>query len=99
MKKLHSHFLNNNFENVIIDPSTQRLSYVAFANTKGLVELPYAPEKGVISLEYLNNPQRRKEYIDKWYDTVSIGKKLILPYHYISNTDYPVEKIDDWIFN
>lgn len=97
MKKLHSHFLNNNFENVIIDPSTQRLSYVAFANTKGLVELPYAPEKGVISLEYLNNPQRRKEYIDKWYDTVSIGKKLILPYHYISNTDYPVEKIDDWI--
>lgn len=97
MKKLHSRFLNNNFENVIIDPSTQRLSYVAFANTKGLVELPYAPEKGVISLEYLNNPQRRKEYIDKWYDTVSIGKKLILPYHYISNTDYPVEKIDDWI--
>ena len=82
---------------MIIDPSTQRLSYVAFANTKGLVELPYAPEKGVISLEYLNNPQRRKEYIDKWYDTVSIGKKLILPYHYISNTDYPVEKIDDWI--
>ena len=97
MKKLHLHFLNNNFENVIIDPSTQRLSYVAFANTKGLVELPYAPEKGVISLEYLHNPQRRKEYIDKWYNTVSIGKKLILPYHYISNTDYPVEKVDDWI--
>ena len=97
MKNLHLHFLNNNFENVIIDPSTQRLSYVAFANTKGLVELPYAPEKGVISLEYLYNPQSRKEYIDKWYDTVSMGKKLILPYHYISNTDYPVEKVDDWI--
>ena len=45
MKKLHLHFANNNFENVIIDPSTQRLSYVAFGNTKGLVELPYAPEK------------------------------------------------------
>ena len=97
MKKLHLHFLNNNFENVIIDPSTQRLSYVAFANTKGLVELPYAPEKGVISLEYLHNPKKRKEYIEKWYDTVSVGQKLILPYHYISNTDYPVEKVDDWI--
>ena len=97
MKKLHLHFANNNFENVIIDPSTQRLSYVAFGNTKGLVELPYAPEKGVISLEYLHNPQKRKEYIDKWYATVSIGHKLILPYHYISNTDYPVEKVDDWI--
>ena len=97
MKRLHLHFANNNFENVIIDPSTQRLSYVAFGNTKGLVELPYAPEKGVISLEYLHNPQKRKEYIDKWYATVSIGQKLILPYHYISNTDYPVEKVDDWI--
>lgn len=97
MKKLHLHFANNNFENVIIDPSTQRLSYVAFGNTKGLVELPYAPEKGVISLEYLHNPQKRKEYIDKWYATVSIGQKLILPYHYISNTDYSVEKVDDWI--
>lgn len=97
MKKLHLHFANNNFENVIIDPSTQRLSYVAFGNTKGLAELPYAPEKGVISLEYLHNPQKRKEYIDKWYATVSIGQKLILPYHYISNTDYPVEKVDDWI--
>ena len=59
--------------------------------------MPYAPEKGVISLEYLHNPQKRKEYIDKWYATVSIGQKLILPYHYISNTDYPVEKVDDWI--
>ncbi len=97
MKRLHLHFANNNFENVIIDPSTQRLSYVAFGNTKGLVKLPYAPEKGVISLEYLHNPQKRKEYIDKWYATVSIGQKLILPYHYISNTDYPVEKVDDWI--
>lgn len=97
MKKLHQHFADNNFENVIIDPSTQRLSYVAFGNTKGLVELPYAPEKGVISLEYLQNPQRRKEYIGKWYETVSMGKKLILPYHYISNTDYSVEKVDDWI--
>lgn len=97
MKRLHLHFANNNFENVIIDPSTQRLSYVAFGNTKGLMELPYAPEKGVISLEYLHNPQKRKEYIDKWYATVSIGQKLILPYHYISNTDYPVEKVDDWI--
>ena len=97
MKRLHLHFANNNFENVIIDPSTQRLSYVAFGNTKGLVELPYAPEKGVISLEYLHNPQKRKEYIDKWYATVSIGQKLILPYHYISNTDYPVEKVDNWI--
>lgn len=90
-------FVKNNFKNVIIDPSTQRLSYVAFANTKGLVELPYSPNKGVISLEYLHNPHKRKEYIDTWYSTVSMGQKLVLPYHYISNTDYPVDKIEDWI--
>lgn len=97
MKKLHQHFADNNFENVIIDPSTQRLSYFAFGSTKGLVDLPYAPKKGVISLEYLQNPQKRKEYIENWYATVSMGKKLILPYHYISNTDYPVDKVDEWI--
>lgn len=97
MKNLHKHFADNDFKNVIIDPSTQRLSYLAFSNTKGLVELPYAPERGVISLDYLSNPQKRKEYIDNWYGTVKDGKKLILPYHYVSNTDYPIDKIDDWI--
>jgi len=96
-KGLHKYFADKNFENVIIDPSTQRLSYFAFGNTKGLVELPYAPEKGVISLEYLQNPQLRSDYIYKWYNSVNYGKKLILPYHYISNTDYSVDKIEDWI--
>ena len=96
-KSLHRHFLKGKFENVIIDPSTQRLSYIVFGNTKGLLNLPYAPKKGAITLEYLYNPQQRKHYIEKWYNTVSIGKRLILPYHYISNTDYPVDKIEDWI--
>ena len=96
-KALHKYFLEREFRNVIIDPSTQRLSYVAFGGTKGLVELPYAPTKGVISLEYLQNPLQRKDYINKWYETVSCGNKLILPYHYISNTDYSVDKIEEWI--
>ncbi|MFA5570066.1 MAG: serine/threonine-protein kinase [Sphaerochaetaceae bacterium] len=97
MKGLHNYFSDSDFKNVIIDPSTQRLSYVAFGATKGLVELPYAPSKGVISLAYLQNPKNREDYILKWYDTVSRGQKLILPYHYISNTDYAVDKVDDWI--
>ncbi len=96
-KGLHRHFEENHFKNVIIDPSTQRLSYIAFGNTKGLVELPYAPNKGIISLDYLQNPEKRKDYILKWYNSVKIGSKLILPYHYISNTDYAVDKIEDWI--
>lgn len=96
-KGLHKYFADKNFENVIIDPSTQRLSYFAFGNTKGLVELPYAPRKGIISLEYLQNPQLRSEYLQKWYNSVSMGKKLVLPYHYISNTDYSIDKIEEWI--
>lgn len=97
MKNLYQLFEKNKFKNVIIDPSTQRLSYLAFANTKGLVELPYAPEKGVISLSYLQNPIQRTEYLHTWYTAVSMGEKIILPYHYISNTDYSVDKIEDWI--
>lgn len=96
-KGLHQYFADNNFNNVIIDPSTQRLSYFAFGATKGLTALPYAPKEGVISLDYLNNPWFRQHYLTKWYDTVCMGNKLILPYHYISNTDYSVEKIEDWI--
>lgn len=96
-KTLHKYFCNKNFENVIIDPSTQRLSYWVFGSTQSLVDLPYAPEKGIISLEYLQNPQLRSDYLFKWYDSVKMGKKLILPYHYISNTDYPVDKIEEWI--
>lgn len=96
-KGLHKYFTDNDFNNVIIDPSTQRLSYFAFGGTKGLTALPYAPKEGVISLDYLNNPWNRKQYLAKWYETVRIGNKLILPYHYISNTDYSVERIENWI--
>lgn len=96
-KGLHKYFQKKDFENVIIDPSTQRLSYFAFANTVGLVELPYAPQKDVISLKYLLNPINRNDYLNKWYDTVSEGHKLILPYHYISNTEYPVDQAENWI--
>ena len=96
-KNLHKYFSKKAFKNVIIDPSTQRLSYYAFANTVGLVDLPYAPQKGVLSLEYLKNPTNRAEYLRNWYDAVSFGPKLILPYHYISNTEYSVDQVEDWI--
>ena len=96
-KSLHKYFEKKDFENVIIDPSTQRLSYYAFSSTAGLVELPYAPKRGVISLDFLQNPSFRAEYLKRWYNTVSMGKQLILPYHYISNTEYPVDQVENWI--
>ena len=96
-KNLHKFLKKDGFNNVIVDPSTQRLSYLAFGGTKGLTELPYAPDKGVISLEHLKDETYRKNYINKWYNHVNEAEKLILPYHYISNTDYSVDKVDDWI--
>lgn len=96
-KGLYDYFGKKNFHNVVIDPSTQRLSYIAFASKKGLMELQYAPKKGVISLDYLKNPINRHNYLKNWYSEVKAGHKLILPYHYISNTDYSVDNIDEWI--
>ena len=81
----------------IVDPSTQRLSYATFANVKGLLNLPYKPEEGVITLDYLKDTKRRNDYINKWYDFVKIYDRIILPYHYISNTDYSIENVDEWI--
>lgn len=81
----------------IIDPSTQRLSYATFANVNGLMDLPYKPAEGVITLDYLKDINNRNKYVSEWYDLVKIHDKIILPYHYISNTDYSIEKIDEWI--
>lgn len=81
----------------IVDPSTQRLSYATFANVNGLLELPYKPEEGVITLDYLKDVKKREAYIKNWYEYVKMHDKIILPYHYISNTDYSIEKVEDWI--
>jgi serine/threonine-protein kinase len=96
-KGLNRYFEEKNFSNIIIDPSTQRLSYFAFANVKGLTTLNYAPQKGVISLDLLLNPQKRHEYINNWYQVVKNKPNILLPYHYISNTEYPVERIEEWV--
>ena len=97
MKGLYKYFEKRGFKNIIVDPSTQRLSYFAFANTKGLRELPYAPDNGIISLDILQNHKYRENYINIWYQAVNNMPRIILPYHFISNTDYPVDKIEDWI--
>lgn len=81
----------------IVDPSTQRLSYATFANVNGLLELPYKPEEGVITLDYLKDFKKREDYIKNWYSYVKMHNKIILPYHYISNTDYSIENVDEWI--
>ena len=95
-KGLYNHMLKNT-DDVIIDPSTQRFSYATFSKYTGLVNLSYSPKTGVIDLDYLINKNNRQEYIKNWYNEVSEFNKVILPYHYISNTNYKADKIEEWI--
>lgn len=90
-------YMQKNIDDVIIDPSTQRFSYATFAKYTGLVNLSYSPKTGVIDLDYLINKNNRQEYIKNWYNEVSEFNKVILPYHYISNTNYKADKIEEWI--
>jgi len=95
-KGLYSYMLNN-VDNVIIDPSTQRYSYATFSKINGLLKLSYCPKIGIMDLDYLNKKLNRENYIQNWYKEINMFKKIILPYHYISNTNYKADKIEDWI--
>lgn len=90
-------YMCENLDNVIIDPSTQRFSYATFSKVNGLLKLAYCPKIGLIDLDYLNDKAKRQEYINNWYKEIYDFKKIILPYHYISNTNYKANKIEDWI--
>lgn len=95
-KGVHN-LVENASVDAIIDPSTHKLSYSKFMDTKGLVELPYAPSEGVISLQYLEDPANRINYIDNWYNHIENYNKVILPYHYASNSTYKQEDVDEWL--
>lgn len=95
-KKLYS-YMEQSVENVIIDPSTQRYSYATFSNVAGLLNLDYCPKTGIMDLEYLKQKINREQYLNSWYKEISNFKKVILPYHYISNTNYKADKIEEWI--
>jgi serine/threonine protein kinase len=62
-KNLLKHIKDNSV-NFIIDPATMRLAYDTFADVKGLVELPYAPQ-GYTRLELENfiELDQKKEYV------------------------------------
>ena len=90
-------FSLNNKNDVIIDPSTQRFSYATFSNVTGLVNLSYSPKTGVMDLDYLKQKNNREEYIKNWSSEICEFNKVILPYHYISNTNYKADKIEEWI--
>lgn len=90
-----SHFLPRNQKslfalskrgiNYFFDPSTFRLPYSSFAQTKGLVELPYVPDKNnVLTPSDLKTLQAQQSYAQKCLDWQVRWdcKTLVAPYHF-----------------
>lgn len=95
-KGLGKELMSNKHE-VLIDPSTHRLSYPVFSTIKGLRNLSYSPEKGAITLSQLNNISYRRDYLQSWYEEIQNQNNIIYPYHYINNTEYTLDKSIEWI--
>lgn len=83
--------------NAIVDPSTHRLSYDTFEKVAGLTKLKYAPANGIITLDNLKDMAFRKKYLSDWYDEINGFNEIILPYQYISNSNYTKENLEDWV--
>ncbi|MBI5325523.1 MAG: serine/threonine protein kinase [Ignavibacteriae bacterium] len=90
-RKLLNLIQSSQFER-IIDPATMRLAYPAQQDIKGLQELPYAPPKfHIISPDYLQDNDKKKDYVKKVIDEqYRLGADILVsPYHYIHNTNVP----------
>lgn len=73
----------------MVDPSTIRLAYGTYTNTKGLTKLPYAPTNfQVITPEYLHDYKKQKQYVGAVLsEQLNLGADVLLsPFHYTHNT-------------
>lgn len=83
--------------NKIIDPSTMRLAYDTYADVKGLVELPYAPDDlSRLELEDLKEYEKKKEYVKKVVDEqLKHGvDNVVAPFHMSNNSNLVKIKMD-----
>lgn len=74
---------------IIVDPATVRLAYSAYAETKGVRELPYAPnDYKIISPDNLSNYRDQKEYVRKVLEKeLELNADILLtPFHYLHNS-------------
>lgn len=74
---------------IIVDPATIRLAYDTYADTKGLCELPYAPnDYSVVTPSYLQDYKKQKEYVKQVIDKEAELQAdiLLTPFHYTHNS-------------
>lgn len=90
-------FIKGHEINIIIDPSTIRLAYDTYADVKGLVALPYAPnDLSRLELEDLKDYDKKKEYVKKVADEqLKHGvKNIVAPFHMSNNSNVVKIKMD-----
>lgn len=83
--------------NILIDPSTIRLAYDTYADVKGLVALPYAPDDlSRLEIEDLKDYEKKKEYVKKVVDEqLKHGvKNIAAPFHMSNNSNVVKIKMD-----
>lgn len=88
-KNLKQNIQENPNIKIIIDPSTVRLAYDTYIDTKGLCELPYAPEDySVITPSYLQDYKKQKKYVQQVIDKqIELQSDILLsPFHYTHNS-------------
>ncbi len=83
--------------NTIIDPVTIRLAYDTYADVKGIVDLPYAPEDlSRLELEDLKDYDKKKEYVKKVVnEQLKHGmSNIVAPFHMSNNSNLVKIKMD-----
>ncbi len=79
-------------ENVdaIIDPATMRLAYDSYTETRGLIELPYAPDDlRKLEIEDLLSLQNQQSYVKKVVDEQlkHTSNSIVAPFHVSNNSN------------
>lgn len=90
-------FIKEHNVNTIIDPATIRLAYDTYADVKGLVALPYAPDDfSRLELEDLKDYDKKREYVKKVVDEqLKHGvKNVVAPFHMSNNSNLVKIKMD-----
>ena len=88
-KNLLKHVINSG-SNYLIDPATMRLAYDTFAEVKGLVNLPYAPQGlNRLELDDLKSLTDKREYVKKVVDAQLQYNPtyIVAPFHVSNNSN------------
>ncbi len=83
--------------NYLLDPVTYRLAYSSFAQTEGLVNLPYVPDRNnILTPNDLQSLQSQQSYVRKCIDWQLQWKSstLVAPFHFCRDLGSPWIDID-----